>query len=147
MGPDYLQVHQVAVHRDSLFGQAVDQNRSMVDQDDPFAVFLYVVHVVGHQQDGLTSFAEVADTFEAFFLKAYVADCQNLIDGENLGIDFNSNGEGQSHVHSGGVLLDRGIDKVANIGEVDNPSLSLQHLPFGVAHQQSVDQDVFPASQ
>ena len=80
-------------------------------------------------------------------LKAHVADGQNFVEDQDLGIDFDGHGEGQTHIHSGGILLDGSVDEFADIGEVDDGLLALQHVAFGVAHQQAVEQDVLPARE
>jgi hypothetical protein len=48
---------------------------------------------------------------KTFGLKFGVADGKDFVDDENLGVDMDSNGESQTHVHAGGIMFDRLIDK------------------------------------
>ena len=77
------------------------------------------------------------DPLKALFLKSGVADAENLIDDQDVGIDFGSDRKGEAHVHSGGVLLHWGIYKVAQFGELDDGLLALPDLALRQPQKQT----------
>ena len=52
--------------------------------------------------------------------EALVADGQHLVDEQHVGVDVNRDREAEAHVHPRRVGLDRRVDEVVHLGEVDN---------------------------
>jgi hypothetical protein len=72
------------------------------------------------EQDGLAAAAELRELVEALVREALVADREHLVDQQHVGIDVNGDGEPEPHVHAGRVGLDRRVDELAQLGEVDD---------------------------
>ena len=72
---------------------------------------------MGDDDDGLVSAPELADLVEALAGEAFVADGQDLVDEEHLGVDVDRHGEAQARVHPRRVRLHRGVDEVGKLGE------------------------------
>ena len=68
----------------------------------------------------------------AFFLELHVTDGEDLVHDHNFAVQMGGNGECQFHEHAAGIALDRRVDKVANLGELNN----FRHLGvnFGAGH-------------
>ena len=49
-----------------------------------------------------------------------VADREDLVQQEDVGLQVDAGGERQAHDHAGGVRADRLVDEVADLGEVDD---------------------------
>ena len=75
---------------------------------------------VGDEQDGLAAAPELRELVEALVREALVADGEHLVDQQHVGIDVNRHGEAQPHVHARRVGLDRRIDEVLELGELDD---------------------------
>ena len=67
---------------------------------------------------------------EALALERRVADRQDLVDEQDLGLEVRGHGEGQAHVHAGGVALDRRVEEPA-ISENSTMSSNLRRSPPG----------------
>ncbi len=57
---------------------------------------------------------------ETLCLKLGVAHGQDLVDQKNFGIEVGGDGEGEPHIHSARVPLDRGVEKPFDFGEGDD---------------------------
>ena len=55
-----------------------------------------------------------------FRWKADVADREDLVDDQDLGLEMGGHGEGQAHVHAAGVALDRRVEELLDLGELDD---------------------------
>src|SRR5438105_3830016 len=94
------------------------------------------------EQDGLPTPSELGEFVEAFVRESFVTDGEYLIDEQHVGIHVNRYREPETHVHPGGVGLDRCIDKVAKLREVDDLVKSVVNLPFREAEHDAVDEHV-----
>ena len=72
------------------------------------------------EQDRLAAAAELRELVEALVREALVADREHFVDQQHVGIDVDRDGEAQPHVHAGRVGLDRRVDELAQLGEVDD---------------------------
>src|SRR4051794_13920263 len=73
---------------------------------------------------------------EAFFLKFAISDCQDLIDDQDVRFQMGCDGEGQAHIHSGGVMLYRRIEELFDSGKRHDliellPRLRSVHAKYG----------------
>ena len=97
-------------------------------------------------EDGLAvAPGSLAHLGQALFLELHVTDGEDLVHDHNFAVQMGGNGECQFHEHAAGIALDRRVDKVADLGELNN----FRHLGvnFGAGHTQNraVQVDVFPA--
>ena len=75
---------------------------------------------VGHDHDRLALAAELRDLLGALALELGVADGEDLVDEEQVGVDVDRDREAEPHVHARGVVLHRRVDEVLDAGEVDD---------------------------
>ena len=76
--------------------------------------------VVTHEQHGAVLPRHIADLAEAFLLERRIADRQDLVDEQDLGLEMRGNGEGQPKIHPARVALHRRVDESFDLGEVDD---------------------------
>ncbi len=117
----------------------------MFKKDGAIAVSGDLRHAVADEQDGLADGAEAVETIKTLFLERHVTDGKDLVDDENVRVDFGR--QGKPHIHSGRLFLYGGVDEVADIGEIDNTLLAGQHLAPGEPEQEAVQDNVFAACQ
>ena len=96
-------LERAAVHPQRLVAEALDQAER-----------------VRHEQDRLAAALELGELVEALVGEAFVADGEHLVDEEHVRIDVNRDGEAEPHVHPGRVGLDRRVDELLQLGEVDD---------------------------
>ena len=75
---------------------------------------------MGDQEDRLAAAPELAELVEALVREAFVADGEHLVDEQHVGIDVDGDGEAEPHVHAGRIGLDRRVDELPQLGEVDD---------------------------
>ena len=73
-----------------------------------------------HQQDRLAAPPELRELVEALVGEAFVADRQHLVDQQHIRIDVDRDREAKPHVHAGRIRLDRRVDELRELGEVDD---------------------------
>src|ERR1700730_472151 len=118
-----------------------------MNQHDSVAQLADIIHGMRNQEDGLSPPTKILNPLEALPLKSGVAYAENLIDDQNIGIDFNRNGKSEAHVHSGRVLLHRGVNKVSQFRKLDDGLLAFPDLALGQPQKQPVEQNVLAAGQ
>src|SRR5260370_14823964 len=118
-----------------------------MNQHGSVAQLADIIHGMRNQKDRLSPTTKILDSLEALCLKSGVAYTENLIDDQNIGIDFDSNGKGKAHVHSGRVLLHWGVYKVAQFRKLDDGLFALLDLTLRQPQKQPVEQNVLPAGQ
>ncbi len=104
--------HQYAV------AQVADLVGGVADQDDRAALCL-----------------ELGDLVHALALERLVADGEDLVDQQEVGVDVHGDGEGEPHVHARTVELDLGVDERLDARELDD----LVEVPVGVRAGQPED--------
>ena len=97
---------------------------------------------VGDEQNRLAAALELGELVEALQAEALVAHRQHLVHEEDLGVDVHGDGEPQPHVHARGVGLDRGVDEVLELGELDDLVETPVDLAAGHAQHDTVDEHV-----
>src|SRR5947209_8318818 len=125
--------HQLLVPADHFGWRAILDQFALVNEQNPIAQLSYAVEVVRDKDDGLSRGPKFADAVHALLLEAGVADAKDLVDQQDIGINGDGDRERQPHVHSGGVLLDRRIDKLSQFGELDDARLPFEYLLLGQA--------------
>ena len=66
------------------------------------------------------SWRNVGDLLRALALEVLVADGEHLVDDQDVGVDVDGDGEPESDVHAGRVVLHRRVDEALEPGEVDD---------------------------
>src|SRR5215472_13997145 len=104
-------------------------------------------HVVGDEEHGPARLADFSHLAQAFLLECHVAHGQHLVRDQYIGAEVSSQGEGQSDVHSTGVVFDRRVEKFLDLGK--RYDLVKAGKDFAPAHAQqgTVEKDVLAARQ
>ena len=80
-------------------------------------------------------------------MKVEVADGEDLVEEEDVGVEVGGDGEGEAHIHAAGVILDGGVNEVFEAGELNN-LLKLSVDFFGAhANDGAVEIDILAAAQ
>ena len=96
-------LHRAGVHPERFVAEALDQAER-----------------VRHEEDRLAAPLELRELVEALVREALVADGQDFVDEQHIGVDVDRDGEAEAHVHPGRVGLDRRVDEVSHLGKVDD---------------------------
>ena len=83
----------------------------------------------------------------AFVLEHKVADRQNLITDKDVGLNLGRNGKAKARDHAAGIVFDRHIDKIPQLGKVDDAVEMLLHIGTVMAQHRAVQKDIFPRGQ
>ena len=84
---------------------------------------------------------------QAFLLKARIADGQGFVDDEDFGFEMSGDREGQTHVHAARIMLDRGIQKLADFGKLDDGIEPIADFTTAHADHGPIEENVVSARQ
>src|ERR1700674_2835185 len=112
--------HGSFVGADDFVCGACAASLSIVDPHDALAESANLIELVRDEDDGAARAGNVAHLAEAFFLEVDVADGEDFINEKDFGFEMGGDGEGEAHVHAGGVVLDLRVDEFFEFGESDN---------------------------
>jgi hypothetical protein len=105
-------------------------------------------HVVADEQDGAAVAAgDLLHLAEALLLEGEVADGEDLVDDQDVGLQVGGHGEGQADVHPGGIALHRRVEELLDLGEGDD--LVELAIDLGLLHPEdrAVEVDVLAAAE
>ena len=98
------------------------------------------------EQDRLAAAAELGELVEALVREALVADREHLVDQQHVRDRRDRDGEAEPHVHARRVRLDRRVDEVLQLGELDDlVEAALRSRASSQAEHDAVDEDVLAA--
>ena len=115
---------------------------ALVYPDRGIAQFLYVKHGVAAEHHGLLVGTKLVHAFHAFALKCHVANRQGFIDNQDIGAHHGGDGKGQPHIHARGIGLDRAIDEIVQLGELDDVSFEFGNIVVGHTQQRGIEIDI-----
>ena len=92
-------------------------------------------------------FHEFTEIAHAFLLKSRISDRQGFVDNENIRGGHDLHCERQAHPHAAGISFYRLVDKVADVGKVDDFVILRQYFPAFQAENRSIEEYVFPAGE
>src|SRR5215467_10515705 len=126
---------------------AIRDNLPALHQQHAITQRLHGVQVMRDEDDRPTCPSQRAHSIKALLLEAQVADSQHFVQEQNLRLQMGNDRKPQSDVHSGGVPLDRYVDELPDLREVDNtlelsPDLASRH-----AQDRSIQVYVLPTGQ
>ena len=119
----------------------------MLQPEDLVAEAADGVQVVGDEDDGAALGAEGLDLVDAAALEVLVADGEDLIDEEDLGVGVGGDGEAQAQGHARGVGADGVVDELAQLSEGDDVGDELLGVGGAEAEQRAVHADVLAAGE
>ena len=102
---------------------------STIAQTDP----LHDLHIVGHKDKSGAVVLEGLHPLVTASLKRCITHSQHFIHQKNVRIDMGGYGKTQPGVHAGRVPLDRRIQIVPDLGEVDDPLEAIVDLARFIA--------------
>lgn len=108
----------------------------------------YSGHVVADEEDGAAFLVGgFVHAVEALALEVGVADGEDFVHDEDVGVEVGGDGESQADVHAAGVALDGRVDEFADLREFDDLVEFFPHFRPGHAEDGAIQVDVFPTGQ
>src|ERR1051325_1278038 len=140
-------IAQRQVFADHGRGRAARLHLPGREEDSTAAKIHHGAHVVTDEEDRPPAAAHTLHLAETFPLELRVADGEHFVHDENLRFQVRGDGEGQAHIHAGGVTLDRCVEELLDLGERDDlvefsPDLGTCHAEDG-----AVEENIFAAGQ
>ncbi len=90
---------------------------------------------------------QIAYPCEALHLKLGVAHGEDLVDEQHVGLEVRRNRKSETHVHAGGVPLDRRVDEPFDAGEFDDVGELGRDLAAAHAKDRGAQEDVLATGQ
>ena len=120
----------------------------MIKQQGSIGQRRYGRHVVADKQHRAAVAArDLVHLAEAFLLELGIADREHFVDDQDFRLQMRRDGEGEAHIHAGGIALDRRVEELLDLGKGDD----LVEFPadLGAAHAEdrAVEIDVLAAGQ
>ena len=135
------------VLRDDLAWCADVEHAAPVEQDARVAELCRDVEVVADEDHRPAGSGHLADLAETFLLEPDIANGEDLVDDQDLGLEVRRHGEGHPHVHADRVVLDRRVDEALELGEGDDLVDLAADLASGHAEDGAVQVDVLESGQ
>ena len=101
---------------------------SVVQPDAPPTHGLHRGEVVRHEHEGGPLCQHRAHPVEALLLEPGIADGQYFVYEQDVRLEERGDGEPQAHLHARGVVLDLSVDRVPDLGELDDLVEASRHL-------------------
>ena len=120
---------------------------AVVEPGGAVAHLLDRVEAVGDHHDGDALLAQGVEVVEALALELGVADGDDLVDDEDLGVDVDGDGEAEAHEHAARVDLHRRVDELLDAGEGHDVVVDLVDLLAAHPEDGGVHVDVLAAGE
>ena len=108
------------VEADHIDRNPIPNQLAPLDNHAPRAKRQNHIHVVANNNNRLSRVTQSTQMILAFLLEELVANRQNLIDQQYIGIHKRPYRESQSQVHPRGVMLHRRVHELLQFGESHN---------------------------
>ena len=135
---------EAEVMGDGVGGGAEEGEAALMEDDGFGAEIGDGGHLVADEEDRAAAiFGDIVHFAEALFLELGIADGEDFIDNEDIGIEVSGHGEGEADIHAAGVAFDRGIEEFFDFGELDD--FGEFGFNFGARHAEdgAIEEDVF----
>ena len=103
--------------------------------------------VVSDIDYGPALFLKLPDLADALMLEVGVPHRQDFIHQQDIRIEVDGDREGQADVHAVGVSMNRLVDELPDLGELEDGSQARLHLGAGHSQDITVEEDVFPPGE
>lgn len=103
--------------------------------------------VMRHERNRDARSLELLHALHALLLERHVANAQDLVDDQGIGIEVGGDCEPESGVHSRRVALDGRINERAHLRELDNLVNPPRDLVSLHAHDRPLQEDVLPSGE
>jgi hypothetical protein len=114
-------VHRLAVGRDHLLGVAHGTDAAGLQPHHPRALLGDLLEAVGGEQHSGAALAALAHVGHALLLEAQVADRDDLVEEQRVGLELRDDAEGQPQAHPVAVGAQRRVLEALELGELDRP--------------------------
>src|SRR6478735_1102582 len=105
---------------DGTVDRAVVDQHALTQDDPPIAHPLHHVEVVADDHQRMSLGAQFGDPGQALVLEGLVADREDLVDQEDVGLGVDGDREGEPQEHARGVELHLGVDELLDLAEGDD---------------------------
>ncbi len=109
--------HEADIMIHCVLGSALHHDSAIQHEGSAIRQALDQAKIVRHQQHGDVLSSKLFELLHAPAGENRVADCQRLIDNQDLGVDVNRGGKCQADIHAAGIFFHRPIDELADFGE------------------------------
>lgn len=100
---------------------------------------------MAHEQySSAFAFGDILHLADGFLLELGIADSQNLVHHQDLGVEVRSNSEAQTDHHTATIALNRGVQVTLAAREIDDLIELSGDLLFGHAQNGAVHEDILP---
>ena len=124
------------------FGLARHHQPALVEPVHVLAEALHRADVVAHQHDGLALALESREDVDALALELGVADGEDLVEQQRVGVGAQRGREGEAHHHAGRQALQLRVPEALEAGERDHLVDAPGHRGARVAEHRPVELDV-----
>ena len=138
---------QAPVAGDRLVRRPVVDLLAGREEDRPLAEPLDRLGVVRDEEDRAALVLERGDDAEALPLEVLVADREDLVEQQHVGLQERGDREAEPHRHPARVRADRPVDRVLELGEGDDLVEALADLGAAQALDRAVQVDVLAAAE
>ena len=137
---------QPPVLGDRLLRRPVERDLALTQQHRAVAEPLDGLCVVRDEDDRAAAVLELGDLAEALSLELLVADREDLVEQQDVGLDVRGDREAEPHVHPRRVGPHRQVDELLELGERDDLVHRLAHRRAREAVDRAVQIDVLAAA-
>ena len=120
------------------------QNLAVVQPEGVVAETLYGLNVVGDVQKSRPAGQHLLHTVLAAAFESLVAHGQDLVHDQDFGIHHGGYREAQAGLHAGGEVLDRGIQELPDLREINDLVEMFFHILPGMSQHRAVQKNVLP---
>jgi hypothetical protein len=131
---DVLVAHRVGL-ADHPHVAALDEQRAVAEAP-------HGAHVVRDEDDRPPFFADAVEDVEALLLERGVADREDLVDEEHVGVDLDHHAEREPDLHARAVVLELEVGELLELGEGDDVVDAPARLTRREAEHDAVEDDV-----
>ncbi len=135
------------VEPDNLPGIAGGLDPPLVNEETLLTKAQNGSHVMADEKNGSPFLCHVAHLSQAFLLEVCVADGQHFIDQQDFWLQMCRYAECQPHIHATGIVFDRCVDELLNLGKRYDLVKLAANLGPPHAQDGAVEVNVLPASQ
>src|SRR5580700_373107 len=84
---------------------------------------------------------------KALLLKLAVANCENLVDDQDLRVEMRGNRERKPNIHTAAISLHGHINEPLDAGKIDDFIEVSIDLATGHTKNRAIDKDIFPSGE
>ena len=127
---------------------ATGDDLAILDENGLVAVFLHRIHGMSDKDDGLGRiFLDFGEEIVALALECLVTDGKHFVKHQNVALRLDGHGEGETHLHAGGIVLELLVHEVLKLGELYDVVIHRIDFSTSEAQQSTVQIHVLASGQ